>query len=96
MKKVILFLSLLALGSCQRQCTRMSRNVQVTERWYDVQTYSGGKLISHYQFMGMLNSQEHSDGYYFYRGDTLIEVSGDVIVQSLPNAPAQSFTILPR
>jgi hypothetical protein len=43
---------------------------------------TGGKLISDYTFKGILNNQEHSDGYYFYVNDTLVEVSGDILVKS--------------
>jgi hypothetical protein len=51
-------------------------------RYYNVKQFSGGKLIGEYNFNGILNNQEHSDGYYWYEGDTLIEVSGDITVKS--------------
>lgn len=82
MKKLILFCLLISLASCQRACTSFDRDVQFTDRNYNIKTYSGGKLISEYNFKGILNNQKNSDGYYFYKNDTLVEVSGDILVKS--------------
>lgn len=83
MKKVILFIALaVSLSSCQRGCTAARRNWQSSSRSYHIEQYSGGKLIKQFDFSGILNNQEHSDGYYWYKGDTLFEVSGDIFVYS--------------
>ncbi len=82
MKKLLIFIGLLALTGCQRGCASVERNFQVGPRNYHVQQYSGGKLIGDYRFNGILNNQEQSDGFYFYKQDTLVEVSGDITVTS--------------
>jgi len=84
MKKLILSISVLvALSSCKRSLEKMGRNFQLTDRDYKISCYSGGVLVRQYVFTGILNSQEHSDGYYFHTNDgTLVEISGDIIVES--------------
>lgn len=39
-------------------------------------------MIDEYKFRGILNNEEHSDGYFFIVNDTLIEVSGDLVIKS--------------
>lgn len=80
--RIILFLTVVTAAGCQRSCASLDRSLQASERTYHVESYSGGKLIAVYDFKGILNNQENSDGYYFYQGDTLIEVGGDIIVTS--------------
>ena len=82
MKNIIFIACLVALSSCQRSCASLERSVQVSSRYYEVKQYSDGRLIGYYRFKGILNNQEHSDGYYWYENDTLIEVSGDITVKS--------------
>lgn len=83
MKKIfILLVFLLSLSSCERVFQQWSRDVQTTDRTYHIIQYSGGKIIAVYDFKGMLNNSENSDGYYFFKNDTLIEVSGDLIIKS--------------
>lgn len=72
-----------SLTSCQRACTSFNRDIQSSDRTYTIQAYSGGKLVYKDTFTGILNNQENSDGYYYYKGDTLVEVGGDVIVKSV-------------
>lgn len=74
---------MLALTGCTpRGCQKVSRTLQFSERNYIIKQYSGGKLVGQYNFRGILNNEEHSDGYYFFKGDTLIEVSGDLTIKS--------------
>ena len=80
--RVILFLMVVTAAGCQRSCASLDRSLQASDRTYHVESYSGGKLIAVYDFTGILNNQDASDGYYFYKGDTLIEVGGDIIVTS--------------
>ena len=60
----------------------MKKHYQTTDRNYHIEQYSGGKLIATYDFVGTLNDSEGSDGYCFYKSDTLIELSGDLIIKS--------------
>lgn len=75
-----LFLSLFILSSCTRSCQRFKRKNQIGDKDCTVRQFSGGQLIREWKFKGIVNSDEHSDGYYFSIGDTLYEVSGDVQV----------------
>jgi hypothetical protein len=51
-------------------------------RNYHIEQYSGGRLIQVYDFHGALNDSENSDGYYFFQKDTLVEISGDIVIKS--------------
>ncbi len=67
--------------SCQKSCTAMQKRYSGS-RNYHIEQYSGGRLIQSHDFYGTLNDSENSDGYYFFRQDTLIEISGDIIIKS--------------
>jgi len=83
MKKIMgLIIAVMLFSSCQKELEGMKKNFQTTNRHYHVEQYSGGVLIAEYDFVGTLNDSENSDGYYFTEGDTLIEISGDIIVKS--------------
>ncbi len=84
MNKLLIFLLALVFAACSTKgCTRMNKEWQMSDRTYIVKQYSGGKLIGEYKFEGILNDSEGSDGYYFFKGDSLIEVSGDLIIKSV-------------
>lgn len=72
----------LSLAGCARQCEGCNRDMQTGDREYEVWQYSGGVLIQTYRFRGIVNNQKNSDGYYWSSGDTIIEVSGDIILKS--------------
>ena len=80
LKTTVFFLTILSLTSCTRSCQRFKRKNQIGEKDCTVRQFSGGQLIRQWNFKGIVNSDEHSDGYYFTIGDTLYEVSGDVQV----------------
>jgi len=85
MKRITFALTILfaiTLAGCARSCEQFDRDIQMTDRNYSVECYSGGRLIKSYTFKGILNNQTNSDGYYFTIGDTLHEVGGDIIVKS--------------
>lgn len=83
MRNLIYILLCLLLSSCARTCTSLDRSWQTGNRKYHIEQYSGGILVHTYNFYGILNNQEHSDGYYWYSGDTLYEVSGDIYLNSV-------------
>lgn len=82
MKKILAIILVGSLCSCQRACTRINKSWQTTSRQYDVTVFSGGDTVFHDSFYGMINSEENSDGCYYYKGDTLVEISGDYIIKS--------------
>jgi hypothetical protein len=45
--------------------------------------YSGGDTVFHDKVKTIINSENGSDGIYYYKGDTLIEVSGDYVLKSI-------------
>lgn len=81
-KSILIFIAGLGLTGCQRSCTACSRNMQESERDYSVLMYSGGDTVFYDQFTGIVNNNKESDGIYYFKGDTLIEVSGDYILKS--------------
>lgn len=83
MKKTIIVLAAILLSSCtQRGCQRWKRQQQYSSRAYGVYMYSGGKMIFEDHFKGIINQEQHSDGIYYFKGDTLVEVNGDYIIKS--------------
>lgn len=82
MKKLLVFILVCSLCSCQRACTRVNKNWQTSKRDYHVIMYSGGDTVFYDKFHGIINDAEGSDGCYYYKGDTLIEISGDYIIKS--------------
>jgi predicted small secreted protein len=79
---ILLVILSLSLAGCARTCETWNRDMQMTDRYYHIEVYSGGQLIRTYDFKGILNNQTNSDGYYFTVGDTLHEVGGDIIIKS--------------
>lgn len=83
MKKVLLAF-LMAFTSCtQRGCQSWDRSTQFSNRKYDIKVYSGGKLIYEEQFTGIVNQEEKTDGFYYFKNDTLIEISNNQIMKSV-------------
>lgn len=84
MKKVIfLLLTVIVLSSCKRGCQSIKKKYQASDRVYEVVMFSGGDTVFYDRVKTMMNNSEHSDGVYYYKGDTLIEVSGDYVVKSV-------------
>lgn len=80
---LLAIISLVFLSSCtQRGCQSVSRNLQFSERDYEVFQFSGGDTVFHDKFHGIINQEEHSDGLYYFKGDTLIEISSPYLVKS--------------
>lgn len=85
MKKQITVMAflLLLLSSCtQRGCQSINRKLQFSERSYHIEMYSGGEIVFKDDFVGIVNQEEHSDGIYYIKNGSLIEVSGDYILTS--------------
>ena len=78
----LLIIATISLSSCQKTWESLKKGLQTTDRNYEIEQYSGGRLIAVYKFRGILNDSEGSDGCYFYKGDTLVELSGDLIIKS--------------
>ena len=72
----------IAMSSCQRGCSKISRSIQTSERDYEVVMFSGGDTVFVDKFRGIVNNSEASDGIYYYKNDELIEVSGDYVLKS--------------
>lgn len=81
-KYITILILALGLTSCQRGCQRIERKYQATERDYEVIMYSGGQPVFVDKFRGIINNADGSDGAYYYKGDTLIEISGDYTIKS--------------
>jgi len=82
-KSLFIFGSLFFLTSCtQRGCQSWQRTTQFSARTYSITVYSGGDAVFTDTFHGIINGEEHTDGIYYFKGDTLVEVSGDYIIKS--------------
>jgi hypothetical protein len=69
----------LAMQEFQRDITKFSRGK------YRVIQYSGGKVIGTWEFFGIVNRHEYTNKLFFFVGDTLVELSGDLQVYRLGN-----------
>lgn len=83
MKRILIAIGLLGLCGCQRGCQQMDKQFQTTDRNYEIIMYSGGDTVFYDKVKTIINSEKNSDGIYYYKGDTLIEVSGDYVVKSI-------------
>lgn len=84
MKRIIIAVIILSvLTSCSRMCTTFNRDLQVGDRYYIIEMYSGGKVVYRDDVRTMINNSENSDGIFYYKGDTLIEISGDYVLKSV-------------
>lgn len=79
---LVYLIIVVALTSCARQCQSFEKNFQTGSRNYEVIMYSGGDTVYYDKFKGIINDSKGSDGAYYSKGDTLIEISGDYIIKS--------------
>lgn len=86
MRRLIPCLAVLALFAtgCERQSAALQKKFETNKRHYVIEQYSGGTRIKEYRFHGILNDAKDSDGFYWFVGDTLYEVSGDLAIRSWP------------
>jgi hypothetical protein len=83
MKKLILILCVaVTLTGCSRGCSKMERSFEVGERDYEITMFSGGDTVFYDSFRGIVNNSEASDGVFYFKGEALIEVSGDYVITS--------------
>jgi hypothetical protein len=82
-KTILIVVGLASLSSCQRACTSISRDIEAGNRNYTIEMYSGGKVVFTDTVTAMINNSRSSDGIYYYKGDTLVEISGDYILKSV-------------
>lgn len=79
---LLIFIILIFTGCTTRQCQSCKRANQFSERDYEVFMYSGDSLVFHDKFHGVINQEDSSDGIYYFKGDTLIEVGGNYLIKS--------------
>lgn len=82
LRNLVLATALLSTAGCARSCASFEKHNQTSKRNYEVIMYSGGDTVFYDNVRTMINSESNSDGIYYYKGDTLIEVSGDYILKS--------------
>lgn len=80
---LLLVVVAISSSSCARGCSSLSRSVQVGDMDYEIIMYSGGDTVFYDKLRTIINNSESSDGIYYYKGDTLIEVSGDYVVKAI-------------
>lgn len=85
MKKVFafVFLAIIFCSCTERMKQDMGREWQFSDRNYTITVFSGGKTVFTDSIHGIVNQEEGSDGLFYFKGDTLIEISGEYVVKSL-------------
>lgn len=86
MKKLLL---LLVITTSFAGCMSERQKQASARRWdeariYTITLYSGGTVVFRDTLSGIVNQEEGSDGIFYYKGDSLVEISGDVVVKSVP------------
>lgn len=82
-KTILLFaIIVLTLSSCQRGCQKWKRDNMTSKRDYQIILISGGDTVFMENFHGII-TEEEGNGMYYYKGDTLVELSGDYIIKSV-------------
>jgi hypothetical protein len=82
MKKFLFIYVMVFVIGCTASDQQAIKKTSSEERDYEVIMYSGGAVVFHDKFHGIVNNSENSDGCYYFKGDSLIEVSGDYIIKS--------------
>ena len=81
---LIIMCTVFFLTSCARTCQKLERStIDNHEHQMRVSLYSGGQVVKTWEFKGIINNSENSDGYFFYYNNKLVEVSGDVVIEHL-------------
>jgi hypothetical protein len=97
MKKLLLLLALatVTFSSCS---DATSAKISASGNPHRVEVISGGKVARTYLATGKVQSEAQSDGYYFMDAKTgsLIELSGDVIITTLPYSALDNDTLTIR
>ena len=81
MKKLIFLFAIVILSSCARFNASVERDFSGT-RLYVIKMYSGGNVVFYDSLETILNNSERSDGCYYFKGDTLMELTGDYVIKS--------------
>lgn len=79
---IVAFFACLLFGCTAMDQQQYKRQVS-GEGDYMIVMYSGGAVVFKDSFHGVVNNSEHSDGCYYFKGDTLVEVSGDYVIKSI-------------
>lgn len=85
MRNIFIYLFILfTLTSCERTFQGCGRTLETTSKHQiRVTLYSGGEAVKQWEFSGIVNNQENTDGFYFYYENKLVEVSGDILIEYL-------------
>lgn len=86
MKKSILLLSFICLFGCTKNDNEKSAFYSTDDRKYQINVYSAGHLIFTDTFTGLLHPNRYAgstNAYYYVKGDSLIEFTGDYILKSI-------------
>lgn len=86
MKKNLLYLFCVVLiattGCTAKGCASFNKKFQMSARDYEIEVYSGGKLIKTYKFEGTLHGNNESGYYFFDHEGKLVKLPADIIITS--------------
>jgi hypothetical protein len=84
MKKILyLIVPLIALsiGCTSRDWQSIDRSLCKQKGHYIITKYSGGQTVFTDTFYGTINQESGTDGIYYIKGDTLVEIAGDYVIK---------------
>jgi len=76
-KYLVLIIIVLSMSGCARVFEQWGRSVESSAD-YRIVRHNGGEITAIWDFNGLPNSADNSDGYYFEFDGNTVEVSGDV------------------
>jgi hypothetical protein len=82
---VLVVFVLLVMTGCGAFRNKLSKNLDALgAKDYRVTLYSGGVAVKTYEVTNtFINSQEGSDGWFFYYKGNLVRISGDVLIEEM-------------
>ena len=79
----IIIITAVLLNSCSGTVNKVHKNINsLTAGNYHVMVYSGPNLVKEYHIKNsFINSEEHTDGWFFFNEGKLVRVSGTVVIE---------------
>jgi hypothetical protein len=85
LKYIVLAVLVVGLTGCSAFRNKFSKGIDaLAAKDYRVTLYSGGQAVKVYEVTNtFINTEEDSDGYFFYSGGRLVRVTGDLLIEEM-------------
>lgn len=76
---IVVALGLVGCGSIGNRVGKLGSSMKNGD--FKVTLYSGGQVVKSWDVNGYINTEQQSDGYYWYSNGKIVRVSGDVVIE---------------